>query len=107
MQRGTLKLVEECAGVGELLRNGEPLQRVRYRISRYQGMLEGSGMPVPGLHRLEGAVDLESGRDVSDLVGRSLTLKLEDGRSVGVTLADAAGRVVDEGHGPGRGCSCC
>src|SRR5688572_9128990 len=107
MQRGTLKLVEECAGVGELLRSGEPLRRVRYRISRYQGMLEGSGMPIPGLHRVEGSIDLEAAGDVANLVGAELTLRLEDGRAIGITLADAHGRVITEGHGPGRGCSCC
>ena len=107
MQRGALKLVEECSGTGDLLRHGERLQRVRYRISRYQGMLEGSGMPIPGLHRVEGSVDLEGSAETAALVGTALTLKLEDGRSVAVTLADSSGRVIDEGHGPGRGCSCC
>ena len=106
MQRGTFKLVEECSGVGDLLRKGELVQRVRYQISRYQGMLEGSGMPIPGLHRVEGSVDLAADAP-AELVGAALTLKLEDGRSVALTLADPRGRVIDEGHGPGRGCSCC
>ena len=70
-------------------------------------MLEGSGMPIPGLHRVEGSVDLDGAEVAPDLVGACLTLKLEDGRSVPITLADADGRVLDEGHGPGRGCSCC
>ena len=107
MQRGTLRLVEERSGIGDLFRKGEWLHRVRYRISRYQGMLEGSGLPIPGMHRIEGSVDLDGSAGAADLVGSPLTLKLEDGRSVAITLADAGGRVIDEGHGPGRGCSCC
>ena len=107
MQRGVLRLVEECSGVGDLLRNGEQLHRVRYRISRYQGMLEGTGMPVPGIHRIEGSLDLNGAEAAAALVGTSLTLKLEDGRSVPITLADADGRVVEEAHGMPRGCSCC
>jgi hypothetical protein len=103
MPSETLKLVEECTGEGELLRRGEILGRVRYRISRYQGMLEGSGLPVPGMHRIEGSIDLD---DATGLVGASLTLRLEDGRSLPITLAEG-GRVLTEGHGPAHGCSCC
>jgi hypothetical protein len=105
MQRGTLKLVEECSGTGDLLRRGELLRRVRYRIRRHQGLLEGSGMPVPGLYRVDGTVDLDGA--AADLVGATLTLRLEDGRSIAITVADADGRVLAEGHGPGHGCSCC
>lgn len=106
MQRG-MKLIEECSGTGDLVRRGEPMRRVRYRISRYQGMLEGSGLPIPGLHRVEGSVDLEGPADAAALVGAALTLRLEDGRSLPITVVDTTGRVLDEGHGPGRGCSCC
>ena len=105
MQHATFKIVEELTGVGELFQNGTVLRRVRYSITRYQGMLVGSGMPVPGLHRIEGATDYEVA-DVS-LIGRPLTLRLEDGRSIGVTLAARDGRILSEGHGPGGGCQCC
>jgi hypothetical protein len=36
-----------------------------------------------------------------------MTLKLEDGRQVDVTLEGPDGRVLAVGHGPGRGCACC
>jgi hypothetical protein len=107
MQRGTFTLVEECVGRGDLMQNGAVMSGVRYRISRYQGMLEGSGMPVPGLHRIEGSIDLESRGDESPHVGAVLTLRMEDGRTLAVTLADRSGRIVAEGHGPSGGCSCC
>jgi hypothetical protein len=63
-------------------------------------------MPIPGLHRIEGSVDLSAGSDMSGLVGLPLTLRLEDGRAMGITIADATGRVLSEGHGPSR-CLCC
>ena len=107
MRHDTFKLVEECSGVGDLLRNGDLLQRVRYSVSRYQGMMGGSGMPIPGLHRIEGSVDLQIGDEAERLVGAPLVLRLDDGRSLAVTLTAADGRILAEGHGPTRGCSCC
>lgn len=104
MQHATFKLVEQSSGVGELEKDGSVLGQVRYSISRYQGMLVGSGMPIPGLHRLEGSTDFEVS-DVS-LIGRPLLLRLEDGRALAVTIAARDGRLLSEGHGPG-GCSCC
>lgn len=104
MQHATFKLVEQTTGVGALEQDGTVLGQVRYSISRYQGMLVGSGMPIPGLHRIEGSTDYR----VSDvtLIGRPLTLRLEDGRAIGVVIAARDGRLLSEGHGPG-GCSCC
>jgi len=101
-----LKLVEEYAGVGSLRWRDTKIGGIPYRISRYQGMAL-SGLPVPGLHRIEGTVTLPQARDAAALVGTNITLDLEDGRSLALTLADANGRVLAEGHGPGRGCSCC
>ena len=106
MQRGNFKLVEECSGSGVLLQDGAILRHVRYTITRYQGMLEGSGMPVPGLHRIEGSLDLPTDGDQPP-VGVPLTLRLQDGRTLAVTLADRSGRVLAEGHGPSGGCCCC
>jgi hypothetical protein len=102
----TFKLVEECSGSGELIRGREVVGRVRYRVDRYQGMMEGSGLPVPGLHRLEGSIEPEDASMSPVPAGTDLTLRLEDGRAIGVTVG-TDGRVRAEGHGPGRGCSCC
>lgn len=101
----TLKLIEECRGVGELRAGARTYTGIEYEIDRYQGMA-GSGMPIPGLLRIEGRVDLGRVADGAALVGSSLTLMLEDGRALGVTLADGQGRVLTEGHGPSK-CSCC
>jgi hypothetical protein len=101
-----LKLVEECSGVGSLCWQNQRFGRVPYRISRFQG-LSGAGMPIPGLHRIEGVIELREIEEPARLVGSSLTLELEDGRSIALTLADDEGRVLAEGHGPKHGCSCC
>ena len=101
-----MKLVEESSGAGELMLNGEPLRPVRYRISRYQGMVEGSGLPIPGLHRIEGSIDFDASKDSVDWIGVPLALKLDDGRVLGITLIGIDGRVLSEGHGPMK-CLCC
>jgi hypothetical protein len=101
-----MKLVEECVGVGDLSGQGEVLRQVRYKIARYQAFSAGNGLPIPGLHRIEGAIDLPQNGNVAGLIGTSLVLRLEDGRALAVTLADTAGRVLSEGHGPTR-CLCC
>jgi hypothetical protein len=44
--------------------------------------------------------------DLEPLIGQSLTLRLEDGRAIAITIADTTGRVLAEGHGPSR-CLCC
>lgn len=99
-----MKLVEEYAGVGDLSGNDELIPQVRYRIARYQGFIEHSGLPVPGVHRIEGSV--ETSADLQAVIGLPLTLRLEDGRAIAITIADTNGRVLAEGHGPMR-CLCC
>jgi hypothetical protein len=101
-----MKLVEDVSGVGDLSAKGELIRQVRYRISRYQGMHDVSGLPVPGVHRIEGSVAADGSFDFAPFVGASLVLRLEDGRALGIMLADGAGRVLAEGHGPSR-CLCC
>jgi hypothetical protein len=101
-----MKLVEEYAGVGSLHCRGREFGSIPYRISRFQGMAT-SGLPIPGLHRIEGTVSLETLADPGELVGANVTLDLEDGRTLALTVADADGRVLAEGHGPRGGCSCC
>jgi hypothetical protein len=103
-----MKLMEECAGIGEIVFEGRS-RPVAYRVQRHQGVMAGSGLPIPGLHRLEGAVTAPEGgpaADFGDWVGRPLTLKLDDGRRLGVTVVDPDGRILSEGHGPMR-CLCC
>jgi hypothetical protein len=104
VQHATFEPVEQLAGTGQLVDADTVLRQVRYSITRYQGMLVGSGMPIPGLHRIEGSTDFEV-TDVS-LIGRPLTLRLEDGRALRVMLAARDGRLLSEGHGPSR-CVCC
>lgn len=101
-----MKLVEDGSGTGELLQNDRMLRRVRYHVRRYQGMMDDSGLPIPGLFRIEGSIDFDAGRDSTDWINTPLTLRLEDGRALAIAVVDTEGRVLSEGHGPTK-CLCC
>jgi hypothetical protein len=101
-----MKLVEENTGLGELTQHGQALRQVHYRISRFQGIMDGSGLPIPGLYRIEGSIDFDSEKDSPHWINAPLTLRLEDGRSLQITVVDNSGRVLSEGHGPLK-CMCC
>lgn len=100
-----VKLVEETSGTGELLLKSLVLRQVHYRIRVFQGMF-GNGMPNPTHRTVEGSIDLGGDTGAADLVGASLTLKLEDGRRIGVTIADDAG-TIQQRPACTTGCSCC
>jgi len=101
-----IKLVEECDGNGELILDGELTRKVAYHVRRFQGMTAGSGMPIPGLFRIEGSVSLKALDNLESLIGKSLRLRLEDGRVLAITVIDREGNVLSEGHGPSK-CLCC
>jgi hypothetical protein len=101
-----MKLVENSSGLGELIRQGSLLRPVRYEVRRYQGFMEGSGMPIPGLFRIEGALDFDREKDPAEWINVPLVLRLDDGRALGIVLADDGGRILSEGHGPLK-CMCC
>ena len=67
-----MKLVEEVSGVGDLSAAGDVIRQVRYQIARYQGMHDVSGLPIPGLHRIEGSVDAGGSFDFAPFVGAAL-----------------------------------
>lgn len=102
---GDMRLIETCEGLGEIDWAGRTLSGIRYDVKRYQAFTP-SGLPVPGLHRLEGRLDLTSVDEPETLVQSAITLRLEDGRTLRLTCIDADGRVLAEGHGPSR-CACC
>jgi hypothetical protein len=100
-----VKLVEELSGTGEVIVGDRQFAGIEYRINRFQAFTP-SGLPVPGLHRVEGSLGLDEIPGEPIRVGADLTLKLGDGRTLRLTLADEHGAVLQEGHGPSR-CMCC
>jgi hypothetical protein len=101
-----MKVVDESSGMGELMLHSLVLRKVRYRLTRLQGMLEGSGLPIPGLHRIEGSIELDPPLDTDEWIDIPLRLKLQDGSVLGITLVNREGRILNEGHGPTK-CLCC
>ena len=101
-----MRLVEEYAGVGDLSGQGRGLRQVRYRIARYQAFSAGNGLPIPGLHRIEGAIDLPQNEDVTDLVGATARSQARRRPRARCHAGRHDGRVLSEGHGPSR-CLCC
>ena len=100
-----VKLIEECVGTGDPLLKSHVLRRVRYQLKVFQGMA-GNGMPIPALRTIEGSLDFGDPQASGDLIGAELILKLEDGRRIGITIADADGGICQRSHGGGS-CSCC
>jgi hypothetical protein len=98
-------IVQNFEGQGEMHWRGQVFERVRYELKRIQ-RLTGGGMPVPGLHRIEGRVEPEGLNLSGAIEGASIALKLDDGRTMNLTITDAAGNVLAEGHGPSK-CGCC
>jgi hypothetical protein len=101
-----VKLVEQCVGTGDLLQNDKVLRQVRYEFSVFQGVIGESGLPIPGQRTLTGSIDFDPTSDSRDLVGMVLTLKLEDGRHLGIKLTGEGGGIEEGRHGVG-GCLCC
>ena len=101
-----VRLVEESSGAGELLLKSLVLQQVRYQIKVFQGFFEGNGLPIPNQRTVEGSVDFGNANDTADLIGANLTLRLEDGRRIGVIIADETGAIHQRPQ-CATGCSCC
>ena len=101
-----VKLVERCAGTGHLMHRDQVVRQVRYDFSVFQGLMGESGLPIPGHRTLTGSIDFDPAQDSRDLVGPVLTLRLEDGRHVGITLTGDSGTIAEGRHGHGA-CLCC
>lgn len=103
VEQGAMRLVETLEGTCDLVHRGNVHPGVPFRADRYQGFAR-SGLPVPGVQRIEGVIQLPAAPGVAE--GAFVTLRLEDGRELRMTVTSADGRVLAEGHGPSR-CLCC
>jgi hypothetical protein len=100
-----VKLVEESAGTGDLLLQSLVLRQVRYQIKVFQGMFA-NGLPNPAQRTVEGSLDFGGDNASADLVGANLTLQLQDGRKIGITISDDTGTIHTR-PACTTGCSCC
>lgn len=101
-----VKLVEECSGDGALLLNSLVLRQVRYQIKVFQGFFEGNGLPIPSQRTVEGSIEFGEASETADLIGASLTLRLDDGRKIGIMISDEMGTILTR-PACTTGCSCC
>ena len=101
-----VKLVERGSGVGDLMQRDQVIRQVHYEFSVFQGMVPQSGLPIPGQRTLTGSLDFDPAREPGDLIGHVLTLRLEDGRHLGITLTGEGGAIAEGRHGTGA-CLCC
>ena len=101
-----VKLVEESSGTGDLLLKSLVLRQVRYQIKIFQGFFDGNGLPIPSQRTVEGSIEFGEPNGTADLVGANLTLRLEDGRKIGVIIADQSG-AIHQRPACTTGCSCC
>ena len=88
------------------MQDDKVLRQVRYEFSVFQGMVGESGLPIPGQRTLTGRIDFDPAGEARDLVGMVLTLKLEDGRHLGIKLTGEGGSIEQGRHGHGA-CLCC
>jgi len=99
-------LMEQRTGMGDLIQDNQVVRRVRYEFRVFQGTMPGSGLPIPGQRTLTGSIDFDPARDSGDLIGPVLTLRLEDGRHLGIRLTAKDGTIAEGRHGTGA-CLCC
>ena len=101
-----MKLVEETSGIGELMMDGVTLCRVTYRLNRFQGVMESSGLPIPSLHRIEGSIEFHPKTDPHSWINVPLARKLQNGKILRITLVNTDNRILSEGHKPTKYLCC-
>ena len=86
-----LKHLEDLIGTGPIqLKDGEPVGEAAYELSIYQEVHDAGAEEVDGLRRIEGHVD---GLDNFGLMGKELTLQLEDRRFFDFFIANRDGTI--------------
>jgi hypothetical protein len=92
------KRVETLTGHGPISKSdGSEIGVRRYRLSVWQDMVsDGQGGSIPGMFSVEGHIDAQ-GFEGFSLLSESLTLKLEDGRSLPFFFSNSDGQIAARG----------
>ncbi len=88
-------VVEELQGIGKILREGAEVGEVRYSIRVVKGGRKGWLYPFASFQQ-RGYLEFY------DLVDKSITLVLEDGRQWDCRITSLTGTVVAEGSWPAK-----
>lgn len=97
LRRMARRPVETFVGVGALRGGDVLLRKVPYRLTRW---IEDDVVPPAGAVRtaFDGTIDINGIAEATVLAGvENLTLWLEDGRGLPITLTSSAGHVVGRG----------
>ncbi len=91
-----LKLIEDLSGTGSVhADDGSHLGDRSYHVKVYQEMHDAGDKEVAGLKIIEGWID--AGLDDMALVGKPLTLRLEDGLRLDFFWSNSDGAIANRG----------
>ncbi len=94
------KLIDELSGTGAVYdESGKRVGEARYMLWVYQemkfaGTLQDPDAELPGLKDIKGRVE---NLDTFDLLGKTLTLHLEDGRHLDFLIENSGGDIAGSG----------
>ena len=94
------ELIDKLPGTGPVYdESGERVGEARYMLWVYQemksaGTLQDPDAELPGLKDIRGRVE---GLDTFDLLGKTLTLHLEDGRHLDFLIENSGGDIAGSG----------
>ncbi len=98
MDRVSRKVIERLFGTGQLYQGKKFLRQVAYELTVSEEIHHVGTSAIGGLQSIEGR--FTDGGDLSDLLGRDVTLHLGNGYRLDCVISDIRGRVVAAG---GRG----
>ena len=99
MGRRIRKLLYELSGQGSLVKGDEKLLDVPYLLKFFQEIVITDGEEkITGLTEFAGNLSPEDNYSLALLVGKKLTLHLEEGRCLEVTVTSNSGKMIKHGE---------
>ena len=99
MGRRIQKLLYELSGQGSLVKGDEKILDVPYLLKFFQEIVITDGEEkITGLTEFAGTLSPEDHYSLALLVGKQLTLHLEEGRCLEVTVTSNSGKIIKDGE---------